>query len=172
LPDEEVEVQMYTFIMERLLAHGYTHYEVSNFAKPGFACQHNLTYWRNRAYLAVGAGAHGYVNGQRHFNVKPLQAYIARCEEGLPREEIYEVSREEAMEDFMMLGLRLLKGVSLDDFREQFGCDWQATFGETIERLLRQGLLLADERGYRLSARGLLLGNEVFGAFLSEPNLY
>src|SRR5690606_7125822 len=77
LPDEEVEVAMYQLIIEKLTNAGYEQYEISNFAKPGFASRHNITYWENRPYYGLGAGAHGYAQGVRHVNAKGIEAYIS-----------------------------------------------------------------------------------------------
>ncbi|PYI51956.1 radical SAM family heme chaperone HemW [Paenibacillus flagellatus] len=168
LPDEDEELEMYLTVMRRLKEAGYGQYEISNFAKPGRESRHNTTYWRNRAYYGLGAGAHGYAGGRRHVNIKGVQAYIDACADGLPIKESHEVSRQEAMEDFMMVGLRLLSGVSDADFRSQFGLSIEAAFGETIRSLTERQLLLAEGNGYRLSERGVLFGNDVFGAFLGD----
>lgn len=166
LPDEDEEVEMYRLIMKRLKEAGYEHYEISNFARPGFASRHNMMYWRNQPYYGLGAGAHGYIQGRRHVNKKGIQEYIDAAGTGLPRLEITEVNREEAMEDFMMVGLRMLKGVSRTEFMEQFDCGLERVFGPALQKLLSRNLLEPTEDGYRLSAQGLLFGNEVFAAFI------
>jgi oxygen-independent coproporphyrinogen-3 oxidase len=170
LPTEDEEVAMFERIMERLRGTGYRQYEISNFAKPGFESRHNTVYWRNQSYYGLGAGAHGYMQGNRHVNVKGIAEYIAAANVGLPRLETAEVSRDEAMEDFMMVGLRLLDGVRRADFEKQFGERMGDIFGDTLERFVRMGLLETTEVGYRLSDKGILLGNEVFGAFLDVSN--
>lgn len=167
LPDEDEELQMYLLIMRKLKEAGYEQYEISNFARPGYASKHNMTYWRNEPYYGLGAGAHGYVNGIRHLNIKGIQPYNQAAMTGLPILEQYEVSQQEAMEDFMMVGLRMLSGVRNTDFRKQFNCDIREPFGDTIDRLIAQGMLREDEGHYRLTEQGLLFGNDVFGAFLS-----
>ncbi|MCC2686552.1 MAG: coproporphyrinogen oxidase [Paenibacillaceae bacterium] len=170
LPTEDEEVAMFERIMDRLRGAGYGQYEISNFAKPGFESRHNTVYWRNQSYYGLGAGAHGYMQGNRHVNVKGIAEYIAAANVGLPRLETAEVSRDEAMEDFMMVGLRLLDGVRRADFEKQFGERMGDIFGDTLERFVRMGLLETTEVGYRLSDKGILLGNEVFGAFLDVSN--
>ncbi|WP_245347465.1 radical SAM family heme chaperone HemW [Cohnella lubricantis] len=174
LPEEEVEVAMFEHLRERLGGAGYRQYEISNFAKPGFGSRHNTTYWHNEPYYGLGAGAHGYALGQRHMNIKGVQAYIdaANADAGLPRKDTHEVTVREAMEDFMMVGLRLLEGVREADFSRQFGgASLSDVFGPVLAKLQEQGLLerfgVSDEdAGYRLTERGIPLGNEVFGAFL------
>ncbi|TLS53741.1 oxygen-independent coproporphyrinogen III oxidase [Paenibacillus antri] len=166
LPKEEDEVEMFHLIMSRMREAGYEQYEISNFAKPGFESKHNTVYWRNESYYGLGAGAHGYVRGARHVNVKGIQPYIDATKQGLPLLEKFDVDPDEAMEDFMMVGLRLLRGVDRADFRAQFGRELEDVFGETIGRLQGQGMLEPTEGGWRLAPNGVLLGNEVFGAFL------
>ncbi|MFC4305556.1 radical SAM family heme chaperone HemW [Cohnella boryungensis] len=169
LPEEEEEVAMYEYLIESLTGAGYRHYEISNFARPGFESRHNTTYWRNEPYYGLGAGAHGYARGQRHINIKGVQPYIDAANRSLPRLECSSVSREEAMGDFMMVGLRLQEGVTRASFAKQFdGAQLEAIYGKELKRLVDQGLLeLAEgEDGYRLTSRGILLGNEVFGAFV------
>jgi putative oxygen-independent coproporphyrinogen III oxidase len=167
LPSEEEEVEMFLLILERLKQAGYEHYEISNFARPGYESRHNMTYWRNESYYGLGAGAHGYMNRKRHVNVKGIAEYIAAAAHGLPVLETEEVSLNEAMEDFMMVGLRLLRGVRQDDFARQFaGRRLEDVFGATLDKLLTAGLLDRTEDGYRLSDKGLLLGNVVFAEFV------
>ncbi|WP_020615660.1 radical SAM family heme chaperone HemW [Paenibacillus daejeonensis] len=168
LPEEEEELEMYLYIMEQLKNAGRRQYEISNFAKPGFESRHNTIYWRNEPYYGLGAGAHGYAGRHRHVNIKGVQPYIEATRNGLPRLDSSDVSESEAMEDFMMVGLRLLEGVSNTDFGRQFpGHSIEEQFGDIIMRLQDDGLLEAEGDRYRLTEQGVLLGNEVFGAFVT-----
>lgn len=168
LPNEDDELKMYLLLMERMKGAGYDQYEISNFAKPGFASRHNITYWRNADYYGLGAGAHGYVSRQRHINIKGVNPYIESSRQGLPRLEQFQVSLEEAMEDFVMVGLRMLKGIRKADFRSQFDRELEQVFAEPLHLMVRKGLLELHEDGdgYRLSKDGILFGNEVFAAFI------
>jgi putative oxygen-independent coproporphyrinogen III oxidase len=172
LPPEEDELAMYMLLIDKLKGDGFRHYEISNFAKPGYESRHNITYWRNEPYYGVGAGAHGYARGERHINIKGVQPYIDATKSRLPRLETSAVPEEEAMEDFMMVGLRMLDGVSGEDFARQFGGRAiEEVFGRQLQPLLERGLIertSAPGGGYRLSAKGVPLGNEVFGAFLGD----
>ncbi|MFS0727497.1 radical SAM family heme chaperone HemW [Paenibacillus sp. 1P07SE] len=170
LPEEEEELEMYLYIMEELKRAGRRQYEISNFARPGYESRHNTIYWRNEPYYGLGAGAHGYAGRLRHVNIKGVQPYIDATRKGLPRLESGKVSEAEAMEDFMMVGLRLLEGVSSADFTRQFpGRSIEGQFGDILMRLHDDGLLETTDGGarYRLTEQGVLLGNEVFGAFIS-----
>ncbi|WP_145035282.1 radical SAM family heme chaperone HemW [Paenibacillus sp. Y412MC10] len=168
LPDEEDELNMYLLLMERMKAAGYKQYEISNFAKPGFESRHNMTYWRNEDYYGLGAGAHGYVGRQRHVNIKGVNPYNEAANKGLPRLESFEISKEEAMEDFLMVGLRVLDGVSRSRFREQFGISMEEVFAGPLNKMVGAGLLDATEDGYKLSSKGILFGNDVFGEFIGS----
>lgn len=166
LPDEDDELNMYLLLMDRMKAAGYKQYEISNFAKPGYESRHNKTYWHNEDYYGLGAGAHGYIRGQRHVNIKGVNPYNEAANQGLPRLESFEVSKEEAMEDFLMVGLRLLDGVSSSRFRQQFGISMEEVFAKPLNKMIGMGLLEATPAGYKLSSKGILFGNEVFAEFI------
>lgn len=166
LPSEDEELAMFERIMERMKARGYRQYEISNFARPGSESRHNMTYWRNESYYGLGAGAHGYVGGWRHVNIKGVQPYMDACAERRPYLERFAVPPEEAMEDFMMVGLRMLDGVRTADFERQFGLRLEERFGVRLEKLLDRQLLERTPAGYRLSGSGVIYGNEVFAEFL------
>lgn len=171
LPPEEEEFNMFILLMDMLKENGYAHYEISNFAKPGYESRHNSTYWRNEPYYGLGAGAHGYANRMRHVNLKGITPYIEAAAEKLPRLETALVPEAEAMEDLMMVGLRLLAGVPASRFSNQFaGQTLEGKFGGVIHKLMDDGLLEAekteDDTIYRLTDKGVLLGNEVFGSFI------
>ncbi|MGG3282896.1 radical SAM family heme chaperone HemW [Paenibacillus solani] len=168
LPDEEDELNMYLLLMDRMKAAGYKQYEISNFAKPGFESRHNMTYWRNEDYYGLGAGAHGYIGRQRHVNIKGVNPYNEAANQGLPRLESFEVSREEAMEDFLMVGLRVLDGVSGSRFRQQFGVSLEEVFSKPLNKMVGAGLLDSTDDGYKLSSKGILFGNDVFAEFIGS----
>ncbi|PAD80295.1 radical SAM family heme chaperone HemW [Paenibacillus campinasensis] len=168
LPDEEDELNMYLLLMERMREAGYKQYEISNFAKPGFESRHNMTYWRNEDYYGLGAGAHGYIGRKRHINIKGVTPYIQATQAGLPRLESYEITREEAMEDFVMVGLRVLDGISRSRFAQQFDASLDDVFAGPLGRMTQRGLLESTDEGYKLSSKGVLFGNEVFAEFIGS----
>lgn len=168
LPDEDVELEMYLLLMNRMKEAGYEQYEISNFAKPGMASRHNMKYWLNESYYGIGAGAHGYVNRERHVNIKGVQAYNDASKLGFPRLEQYEISIDEAMEDFMMVGLRMLQGVSREHFREQFNAELDHIYAPQLKKLLDRGLIEESDKGYKLSEQGILFGNDVFAEFIDS----
>jgi oxygen-independent coproporphyrinogen-3 oxidase len=166
-PDPDLAADMYELAETMLEQSGFHHYEISNWARPGFECRHNLVYWRNGQYLGFGAGAHSHRDGRRWWNVLAPAAYIAlvRSSES-PRADSEEIGPEQAMGETMMLGLRLNEGVNAFAFQERFGRPLEAVFGSELAELCAAELLEWDGRRLRLTARGRLLGNQVFARFL------
>lgn len=174
VPDEDTAAEMYEWTIAHLDAVGYEHYEISNWARRDphrdFRAQHNLRYWRNQPYLGIGAGAHSCFAGARFSTVLAPTKYLQLVEQRQSSvAEWEEVSRERAMAETLMLGLRLSEGVSLSEFRSRFGCDLFTVFGETVAELSGYGLLERRAERLRLTHRGKLLGNEVFQRFLEAP---
>lgn len=169
LPGEDVEADMYDLVRERLMANGLVHYEISNFARPGEEARHNLVYWRNEPYLAAGVGAHGYSEGVRYENVNNLRVYHERIHAGQrPIATTHQVDRAEAMEDTMMLGLRLQEGVSRRRFEERHGYAIQAVFPTTLPRLLARGLVEWRGDALCMTPRAWPIANAVFEEFVAE----
>lgn len=167
LPSEEEELSMYQWTRSYLAEQGYEQYEVSNFAKPGRESRHNRTYWLNEEYYGLGTGAHGYVQNRRYANIKGVKEYIhSLAENKLPIAESYRVSRQEDIENFMILGLRLKEGVSRDQFRRRYGEELEQVYGEVLALLIQKELLVRNKDRYHLTEKGLIFGNEVFAEFL------
>ena len=167
LPAEEEEVAMYELVRKEMKAQGYRQYEISNFSRDGYESRHNKTYWKNEEYYGIGAGAHGYVERKRHVNAGPVQQYMQLVKQGgLPRIEEFAVSDREAMEEFMIMGLRLMEGISKAEFSKRYGKRIEDVFGEQITDLEKLGLLERMGNRVQLTEKGIPLGNEVFMRFL------
>ena len=169
LPSEEVERAMYHSTEEILQSHGYERYEISNYAKPGYESQHNIGYWTGKEYLGFGIGASSFVYGRRFHVEEDIKKYmkIDMKRDLMPLyQDIHELSREDKMEEFMFLGLRLIKGVSSEEFFERFDTGILDVYGTVIEKNIELGLLEYDEPYIRLSKKGLDLSNRVMGDFL------
>jgi len=175
--DEDTAADMYEFAQRRLGAAGYEHYEISNWARPGYACQHNLTYWRNLAWIGLGAGGSSFFAGRRFTNARPIRDYISRVRASLEQAELVAlpagaiveeeaISRELEMAETAMLGLRLAQGISLAAFRERYGVDFWPTFEQRLRDIHPLGLLEEEDGWVRLTARGRMVGNEVFARLL------
>ena len=168
LPKEELEAEMFEYIIAELERSGFEHYEISNFSKPGFESRHNLMYWDNAEYYGIGAGASGYVNGVRYKNHGPIRHYLNAVEAGNARITEEHLSQREQMEEEMFLGLRKKSGVSMARFEEKFGRSFDRLYGEIIRDLVQQGLMQIDGDRVRMTKRGLFLGDTVAERFILE----
>ena len=168
LPKEELEAEMFEYIIAELEKSGFEHYEISNFSKPGFESRHNLMYWDNAEYYGIGAGASGYVNGVRYKNHGPIRHYLNAVEEGNARITEEHLSQKEQMEEEMFLGLRKKSGVSMTRFEEKFGRPFEGLYGEIVRDLVQQGLMQIEGDRVRMTKRGLFLGDTVAERFILE----
>lgn len=168
LPKEELEAEMFEYIIAELEKSGFEHYEISNFSKPGFESRHNLMYWDNAEYYGIGAGASGYVNGVRYKNHGPIRHYLSAVEEGNARITEEHLSQKEQMEEEMFLGLRKRSGVSMARFEEKFGRSFDGLYGEIVRDLVQQGLMQIEGDRVRMTKRGLFLGDTVAERFILE----
>ena len=168
LPKEELEAEMFEYIIAALERAGFEHYEISNFSKLGFESRHNLMYWDNAEYYGIGAGASGYVNGVRYKNHGPIRHYLSAVEEGNARITEEHLSQKEQMEEEMFLGLRKKSGVSMARFEEKFGRSFDGLYGETVRDLVQQGLMQIEGDRVRMTKRGLFLGDTVAERFILE----
>ena len=168
LPKEELEAEMFEYIIAELERAGFEHYEISNFSKPSFESRHNLMYWDNAEYYGIGAGASGYVNGVRYKNHGPIRHYLSAVEEGNARITEEHLSQKEQMEEEMFLGLRKKSGVSMVRFEEKFGRSFDGLYGEIVRDLVQQGLMQIEGDRVRMTKRGLFLGDTVAERFILE----
>ncbi|MCI2774520.1 radical SAM family heme chaperone HemW [Staphylococcus petrasii] len=167
LPNEDLGADMYQYLMKSLADTQFHQYEISNFAKPGHESEHNKVYWLNEEYYGFGAGASGYVNGERYSNLNPVQHYINAINNGKrPILTSNFPTFEEKMEEEMFLGLRMNKGVNRQTFENKFNVSLNEVFGQTINQLKNKQLLTENNDYISLTERGKVIGNEVFEAFL------
>ncbi|MCI8565825.1 MAG: radical SAM family heme chaperone HemW [Lachnospiraceae bacterium] len=175
LPSEEEDRAMYRQTKKRLALAGYERYEISNYARPGYECRHNVGYWTRVPYVGLGLGAASFYEGERFSNVRDLACYISLLKEGQGtglrapwQEERQTVGEREAMEEFMFLGLRLTAGIGESDFQRVFARKIGQVYGTVLGRLTSQGLLEKTTNGWRLSEWGLDVSNRVLAEFLLE----
>ena len=168
LPKEDLEAEMFDYIIAELEKAGFEHYEISNFSKPGFESRHNLMYWDNAEYYGIGAGASGYVDGVRYKNHGPIRHYLQAVEAGNPRVQEEVLTLNEKMEEEMFLGLRKKSGVSKKRFEEKFGLSFEDQYGAVVAKLTEQGLLVPDRDIVRMTKQGLFLGDTVAEKFILE----
>ncbi|MDR1066242.1 MAG: radical SAM family heme chaperone HemW [Clostridiales bacterium] len=163
--DDETDRAMYYAIRRYLAGEGYSQYEISNFAKPGFECRHNELYWRRGEYAGFGLNAHSFIRNARSSNTSDLRLYIES--DGSAKAGWDLLSEREAMEEFMFLGLRLTRGVNAGDFYDEFGEGLFETFGEAVDKHVRNGLLITDGKNVALTEKGADVCNFVFVDFLA-----
>ena len=168
LPKEELEAEMFEYIISKLEKAGFEHYEISNFSKPGFESRHNLMYWDNAEYYGIGAGASGYVDGIRYKNHGPIRHYLKAVEEGNARINEEYLTQREQMEEEMFLGLRKKSGVSMERFEEKFGTSFEDLYGQVVIDLCHKGLLQVEGQQIRMTKKGLFLGDTVAERFILE----
>lgn len=163
LPDEELEREMYHRGIQVLKSHGYKHYEISNFAKPGYECKHNLFYWKVKPYIGLGLGAHSNINGLRYWNEENFENYFDSLENGkLPIAGSEKIDNAMEMAEYLILGLRLVDGVKLDDFYDRFHISIDSIYGSVLKKHEKSGLIYTDGDRIRLTSKGLDLSNIVF----------
>ena len=183
LPTEEEERRMYELTGEILEKSGYLRYEISNYARPGFACRHNITYWERGNYLGLGLGAASLIENIRFTKPRDLGEYEAAlkgyrlergreagegdpCGEAAFHRDRQHLSAGEQMEEYMFLGLRLTAGISCQGFRESFGFPVEKVYGDVLKKLEAQGLLFQRKGRIALTERGIDVSNAVLSEFL------
>lgn len=177
--DQDLAADQYLYVMEELEKHGYQQYEISNWSKPGRKCNHNLSYWRNENYFAFGPGAHGHFDRVRYSNVRWISEYIKLLSESKDRKLTYPCapsvseckpnSMEDELEDDIMCRLRLVdEGVNIADINHRFNIDFELKYNQQIKKLVNYGLVECVDGVFKLSKKGILLGNQVFLEFINE----
>jgi oxygen-independent coproporphyrinogen-3 oxidase len=165
--DDETTVAMYFELVDRAASHGFEHYEISNWGKPGFESRHNLKYWTGAPYWALGVSAAGYDGRSRWSNTRNIHEYIERVERGeSPVVERTDLSESDLQSESIFLKLRLKDGVDLIEHQTRFGVDVRERYREDLERLDQAGLIDLSETRLKISRAGTVLANEVFAAFL------
>jgi oxygen-independent coproporphyrinogen-3 oxidase len=160
--EEDQELALYAYAIDRLDEAGFEHYEISNFALPGCRCRHNQVYWANEAYFGFGMGAARYIQGRRELNTRNLHTYLSRVLAGQPatfQSEMLEP--EERARETLALQLRRSDGVNRPHFRAQTGHELDALAGPAIARKVELGLMLDDGSSVRLSRRGKYVADAV-----------
>ncbi len=163
LPGEEEEEEMYLLIDETLKSAGFSRYEISNYARPGFESRHNSLYWQRGEYLGVGLGAASLIDRCRYRNISDLERYVRTSFAGPDAvESVTKLTPEDEMSEFMFLGLRMTEGVSRARFEKCFGRSMDEVFGSVIDKYVKLGLLESENDMLRLTERGFRLSNTVF----------
>jgi len=169
--DEDLQADMYYAAIDTLQGAGYRHYEISNFARPGRECRHNLVYWHNGGYLGLGPAAHSRLGMRRTANEERLDGYQAALAGGrLPVVQSEELSERDDIFETVFLGLRLMAGLDLESFRARFGVSLDRVYPGVAERLTGEDLLETYAGSLRLTRRGLAVANMVMAEFVPVTN--
>ncbi|MDR7870191.1 MAG: radical SAM family heme chaperone HemW [Tissierellaceae bacterium] len=167
LLDEDSERKLYHSVKEYLKDRGYIHYEISNFASNGYQCNHNMAYWMIKPYLGLGLSSHSNLCGKRFSNTSNLNEYIEKLSRGvLPVQEDESIDKETEIAEFCIFGLRLIKGIDKNQFKNRFNLDINDLYRDAIKKHKESGLLMEDDNFIRLSDKGLDLANLVEVDFL------
>lgn len=167
LPVEDVQADMYLNSAQKLEEAGFLQYEISNFSKPGFECNHNLKNWKCKEYLGFGPAAHSFFEGKRFSYKKAIRTFI---EDPLQRTNLMEDCEEQTPRDiakqFVMLGFRLRQGIDIQEYSERFGDDFEARYLEKMTPFIERQYILRTKNGYRLSRCGLLISNYILSELI------
>ncbi len=164
--DEDTDARMYELAQRLLSERGYLNYEISNFARDGKVCAHNLKYWNLQNYLGLGAAAHSFVNGMRFENTKDIEKYIERLKTGVRYESTTFIDKKEHLFEYIMLKLRLCSGIEFADFKREFGVDFEKNYADGIASAVRWGLANVSDGRLVPTAKGFALQNKLAGLFL------
>ncbi len=164
LPDEDTEREIYYATNKYLEMAGYGHYEISNYARAGRECRHNIIYWQGGEYAGFGLGAASYIHGVRYSNVRELQSYIAnplqdKC-------DVTVITPKDAMAEFMYLGLRMISGININEFRQRFGRHIDNVYGDVIDKYCRSKHMERNGDNIRLTQSGIDVSNVIFTDFI------
>lgn len=169
LPDEDTEYQMYEDTADILKEYGYHQYEISNYAKDGYECRHNVGYWKRTEYLGLGLGAASLYRGLRFFNTRDMEEYLTDSADPQKiRKEAAVLSVKEQMEESAFLGLRMTEGISETDFRKNFGSDLMEIYGDVLQKYERTGFLEHAGTRWRFTRKGIHVSNHILAEFLLD----
>lgn len=168
VPDEDLAGVMYQWMLEQALKAGYEHYEISNLCRPDFHSRHNVKYWTGEPYYGFGCSSHSYDGRARRWsNQRDVRKYVELVETGMsPVVEEQRLSQDDVRAEAVFLGMRMMRGIDVHQYRESFGVDLRDEHGDDLERFCKAGLLEFDGDLIRLTRNGALLSNEVFAAFV------
>ncbi len=187
LPDENTDRHMYHMTKKVLRGAGYNRYEISNYSKPGYESRHNMVYWTGGQYIGLGIGAASYFKGERFNNIKNMDDYIEICEDireeltkdtdrvrlyesaaSILRKDVQTIYIESRMEEFMYLGLRMINGISRQEFQDRFSRDVFEIYGDVINKYAEQGFIAVDDNRVRLTDRGIDVSNYILADFILD----
>lgn len=167
LPNEEEERIMYSKTKEILESYGYKQYEISNYAKEGYECYHNKVYWKCEEYLGLGSASSSFINERRIKNIEDVKTYIERINKNESIiDEVIENKNKDNIEEFIFMGLRMLEGINLSEFKNKFNTNIEDIYKEVIEKNIKNNLLIIENNRLKLTSKGIELSNSVMSDFI------
>ena len=169
LPDEETERIMYWTVVNELKENEYNQYEISNFSKKTYESKHNTNCWKQKQYIGLGTSAHSYLNKKRYSNTNNIEEYIKNIQENNISKNITiheEQTEESTMNEYMLLGLRMIQGININEFKQKFKIDPTIKYKEILEKLQKENLIQITETSIKLTKQGIDLGNIVWEEFI------
>lgn len=163
IPDEELDREMYHNACDFLEKNGYIQYEISNFAKNGYKCRHNIKYWNCDEYIGVGIAAHSYIGNKRYYNTSNLSDYLNgkyHCD------DVAILTQKDLLEEFMIMGLRMNKGISENEFKRRFGADIHEIYSSVLDKYIKMGFIIYQNGRYFLSKHGFDVSNSIMSEFM------
>lgn len=169
LPDEETERIMYWTVVNELKENGYNQYEISNFSKKTYESKHNTNCWKQKQYIGLGTSAHSYLNKKRYSNTNNIEEYIKNIQENNISKNITiheEQTEESTMNEYMLLGLRMIQGININEFKQKFKIDPTIKYKEILEKLQKENLIQISKTSIKLTKQGIDFGNIVWEEFI------
>lgn len=161
IPNEDTDREMYMYTVDFFYKNGFKQYEISNFAKDGYECRHNVKYWTSEEYIGLGTASHSYIGNYRFYNTYEIKEYIGGAEK-----EVVELTENDKIAEFMITGLRMRIGVSEKDFKSRFGKNIKDVFGSEFDKFIKLGLMQYDGERYSLTLDGINVSNSILCEFV------
>lgn len=161
LPDEDEDREMYSYTVKFLRQNDFLQYEISNFAKKGYECRHNIKYWTSEPYIGLGVAAHSYTGNERYYNTSDIINYT----NGTPK-KVIPLTRADKISEFMITGLRMNSGISAKTFLSRFDIDIRTIFGDKLDKFIELGLMRCDGGRYSLTQKGIDVSNSILCEFV------
>ncbi len=165
--DEEVDIKIYEYTINRLRENGYHQYEISNYAKEGYECKHNVLYWKCENYLGLGAGASGYINNTRYCNVENIEEYKDMIEmKKKPIQEKNDLTNKDKIEEYIIMALRMNEGININEFENKFNENFKQKYNHILEKLKNENLIEEQNNHIRFTQRGREISNSILIEFI------
>lgn len=167
LNDDELDINIYNYTINKLKENGYNQYEISNYSKKGYECKHNITYWKCENYLGLGAGASGYINDYRYSNKENLDEYNKDIENNKkPISEVNNLTKKDEIEEAIIMMLRMNEGINIEDFNKRFNIDFEKKYENVINKLINKGLIDKNKNNIFFTQKGREISNSILVEFL------